>query len=109
MTRNGRAQLRQSFRKLREAFELARFLKLRVICVIEILPTPRCVFTDRLQPSLSRGIDGDVSPCRRDSQSINPIEIRFRQTATYGSIAKPTLRTTETANSDLLKSFEISH
>src|SRR6185369_15146208 len=109
VTRDRRAQLRQRLRKLRQPFELSRFLKPRVIRVIEVLPTTRRVFPDRLQTAFCRRIYEDIGPRRRNAQRLNAIEICFRQTTTHGSIPKPTLRSTEPLNSVLLESFEVRH
>ena len=109
MTRYRRAHLRNGLRKFCDALELVAVLRAPVILVIEILPTARRVFPDRLESSICGGIDEDVSPRRRDFQFVNTLQNFTRERAVRRFVAKSSFGSAEPAYADILQPFEIRH
>src|SRR6185369_2511627 len=109
MTRYCFPHLGNRLRKLCDPLELPQLLRARVTCVIEILPASRRIFTDHLHSSSRCGIDRDVSPCRRNLQFVDSIQIGFGETTTHGFVTKPSFRTSKPTYADLLQTFDICH
>src|ERR1044072_1334288 len=109
MTRYCFPHLRDCLRKLSDSFEFPHFLCVRVIRVIEILPTPGCIFTDSLHSSSGSRIDRDVSPRRRNLEILNAIQISFRKPAADWLIAKSSLWISKATYADVLQTFDLCH
>ena len=66
VTRNGAAHLWNRLSKFFESLEFSELLGACVVLVIDVLPASGRVFANRLNPSVSGGIDRHVSPRWRD-------------------------------------------
>src|SRR6185295_16765836 len=109
MTRYCFPHVGDRLRKLCDSLEFPQFLRARVTCVIEILPASRRIFADSLHSPSRCGVDRDISPRRRNLQSLDSIQISFRETAAHWFVAKPSFRTSKATNADVLQTFDICH
>ena len=109
MTPYCRAHPGNGLRKFCYSLELAELLSARVVCVVEILPTSRCIFPNRLNSSLCGGVDKDVSPCRRNFQFVNSFLICTRKPSARRFVAKSSFRRAQPAYADILQPFDLCH
>src|ERR1044072_2144765 len=109
MARDGRAHLRNRFRKLRDPSKFTKLLHSCVALVIEILPASGSVLSDRLHSSIRGRIDKHICPRRRNFQIVDSVEVGLRQTATDGLIAKAAFGSAESTYTDILQTFEFCH
>src|ERR1043166_9855665 len=109
MTRDGRAHLRDRLGKLCESPELAQLAHSRVAFVVQVLPTSRSVFSDRLQFSGCRRIDEDISPGRWNLQVVDPFQVFVCHASVLRFVAKAAFRSAEPAYADVLQTFEVGH
>src|SRR5215218_9537433 len=109
MARYGYAHFRNRLRKLCYSSKFAQLLGACVTLVVEILPASRGIFPNHLQPASGRGIDEYLSPCGRNFQLLNPVEVSFNQPPACRFVAKSAFRSAESTYADVLQTFEICH
>ena len=80
-----------------------------MVCVVEILPTPRRIFPNRLDSSRRGGVDEDVSPRRRDFQFVNSFLIFTRDPAARRFVVKSSFGRAQPAYADILQPFDFCH
>src|SRR5262249_2298828 len=79
--------------------------------VIDVLPAPRRVASDRLQASARRRADGDIAPCRRQAQRADAGQVVARGPSPVARIdvAEPTAWRTLAQNAGALQAIDVRH
>src|SRR6185369_8520176 len=106
MPRDSRTHFRNRFRELCDSSKFSQLLRARVALVIEILPATSRVFSNRLHSSVRRRIDEHVSPCRRNFQVVDPVEIGFSKAAALRFVAKDSFGRAESTYADVLQTCD---
>src|SRR6185369_16972847 len=109
MTRDCRTHLWNRLSELCESLKLAQLAHAVVAFVVQVLPTPCGIFSNHLQLSVRRGVDEDVSPCRRNLQVVDPFQIFVCNAPALRFVAEAAFRSAEPADAGVLQTVEVSH
>jgi len=94
---------------MQETFEFLLLALSYVFLVIDVLPAPGGVFSDRLQHSAGRATNRDFRPSGWNDQSLYSREIFSANFATLGSDISVALLCSESFYSGFLKSLKVGH